>query len=213
MELIAFIAWQVGGPRVLQSFGAEGYKRNGRVVLEALPVRLAYYPPEPGPPPPVLLAPAADLEEVRAWARWRGSPPQAWLELLAPSPQVLSAWWNLYRQAVEEEGRVGRRLKQLLRVLVAEESLCPAWAPPDSPSLREAGVGRGEREALARGDWERFGPAEQAALRYAQGLIWGEVDEEAWACLEEHFEPASIVELGMATAVQLGAARVTRVLA
>src|SRR4051794_40072056 len=41
-EVVAFCAWQFGGPRMLRSWRAEDYKRGERPELDTLPVRLAY---------------------------------------------------------------------------------------------------------------------------------------------------------------------------
>ncbi len=41
VEVVAFCAWQYGGPRMLRSWHSEDYKRGERPELADLPVRLA----------------------------------------------------------------------------------------------------------------------------------------------------------------------------
>ncbi len=212
MEVVALCAWQFGGPAMMSSWGAEAYKRDGKVVLEALPVRLAYAPdpdnpvPLPEIPPPPLRSPEAMLAD----AERRQSPPPAWVRFLLPHPQVSSTWTALY-DAVVEGGTVEPRIKQLLRALVAELVDCPEWAPATSPTLVAAGVGDRERQALRAFNLDGFSQREQAALRYAEALLnQGRIDDATFDDFRAQFSEAEIVELGFAVAVQNGASRVLR---
>jgi len=215
VEIVAFGAWQYGGPRTLSSWGAEGYKTNGQVVLSALPVRLAYAEyAERGEAAPALPdPPQTPAAEILARASRRNSPPAPWLEFLAPHPTLLSTWSGLYDQVVEG-GIVEARTKQLMRVMMAERLDCPEWAPPDSQSVVEAGIGPKERQALLTFDLAPFTPRERAALGYTESLISvGQVEDEVFAQLHATFTEGEIIELGFAIAVQNGVVRVYRALA
>lgn len=212
VEVVTLCAWQFGGPAMLTSWGAEGYKKNGRVVLEELPVRLAYseVAKTDAPPPPIPRPPLLPLEELLDRATRRQSPPPGWLLFLSPHPFLASTWSALY-ETVVEGGIVERRIKQLQRLLLAERVDCHAWAPDGSPVLVAAGIGSAERKALRAFDLGSFSPRERAALRYAEGLVGsGQVEDTVFDELKEHFSETEIVELGYAVSVQNGASRVFR---
>jgi alkylhydroperoxidase family enzyme len=212
IEVVTLCAWQFGGPNMLTSWGAEGYKRDGKVVLEALPVRLAYMdaakseaPRAPIPHPPMLSIP--DLLDRAMQHR---SPPPAWLKFLSPHPILPGTWGALY-EAVVESGIVENRIKQLQRVLLAEYVQCPAWAPEASTSLTAAGIGSRERTAIRAQDLTVFSRREQAALRYTEGLVGtGQVSDAVFDDLKAEFTESEIVELGYAVSVQNGASRIFR---
>ena len=214
VELVAFAATHYGGMRMMSSWGAEAYKKNERVVLEELPVKLAYAdsvkagaaaPSIPQPP----LTPEHD---ILARAEERHSPPAAWLHFLTANPTVLSTWFGLY-EAVVENGILEPRIKQLYRVLVAQRTDFPDWAPADDLSLAQAGVTQADREAVGMFRLDAFTPREAAALQYAQSLVMStHVSDEIFDGLKKHFSEAEIAELGFALAVQNGAARVSRAL-
>lgn len=149
IEVVTLSAWQFGGPNMLTSWGAEGYKRDGKVVLEALPVRLAYADAakSEAPPPPIPHPPMLSIPDLINRAMQRRSPPPGWLKFLSPHPILPGTWGALY-EAVVEGGIVENRIKQLQRVLLAEYVQCPEWAPEASTSLTAAGIGSRERAAL-----------------------------------------------------------------
>jgi alkylhydroperoxidase family enzyme len=212
IEVVTLSAWQFGGPNMLTSWGAEGYKRDGKVVLEALPVRLAYADAAKSEVarPPIPHPPMLSIPDVinRAMQRW--SPPPGWLKFLSPHPILASTWGALY-EAVVEGGIVEDRIKQLQRVLLAEYVQCPEWAPETSASLTAAGIGSRERAALRAQNLTAFSPRERAALRYTEGLVGtGQVSDAAFDDLKAQFTESEIVELGYAVSVQNGASRVFR---
>jgi hypothetical protein len=213
VEVVAFSAWQFAGPTVLTSWGAESYKQDGKVVLDALPVRLAYADAAQRcePLPPIPQPPRLSFDKLLQRAESRQSPAPEWLKFLSPHPVLPSAWGAMYEMLVEG-GAVEARVKQLQRVLIAERFACSAWAPEESSSLLAAGVRDRERQAIRRSDYSAFSPRERAALHYAEGLLLGKVDDETFRSLRQSFTWSEIVELGFAVATQAGAARVTGVL-
>ena len=212
IEVVTLSAWQFGGPNMLTSWGAEGYKRDGKVVLEALPVRLAYADAakSEAPRPPIPHPPMLSIPDLINRAMQRGSPPPGWLKFLSSHPILTSAWGALY-EAVVEGGIVENRIKQLQRVLLAEYVQCPGWAPEASTSLTAAGIGSRERAALRAQDLTVFSRRERAALLYTEGLVGtGQVSDAAFDDLKAQFTESEIVELGYAVSVQNGASRVFR---
>lgn len=209
VEIVAFCAWQYGGPRMLRSWRSEDYKRGERPDLADLPVRLAYatrqheapaWPPREYPPPEAVLARAERL----------GSPPLAWTQFLAVRPDLLADWTGLYWTTVH--GNVlGARLGQLVRAYMSQLLECPAWAPPDSAALQQAGLGPARVAALARGDTAWLTPKEQAALAYIREVVADtDVPDPVVAEVAAALSEPEIVALGFAVAVQNGAIRVFR---
>ena len=118
----------------------------------------------------------------------------------------------MYEMLVEG-GVVESRVKQLQRVLIADRCGCPAWAPEQSVSLRQAEIGTRERDAIACSDFAVFSVRERAALRYAEALLLlGKVEDGIFDDAERLFTWPEIVELGYAVACQAGAALVLSVL-
>ena len=210
VEIVAFCAWQFGGPAALTSWGAENYKVNGKVDLDALPVRLAYADAAQSEEalPPIPEPPLHSLDDLQNRAEQRLSPPLAWLRFLSSHPTLLSTWGAMYEMLVED-GAVASRIKQLQRVLIADRFDCPSWAPEQSSSLQVAGIDARERDAVNASDFSIFLEDERAALCYADALIlFGKVDDDVFQNLKESFSWSEIVELGFAVATQAGAARV-----
>lgn len=211
-EIVGRCAWTYGGARMMSSWGAEGYKHSGQIVLEALPVRLAYADTVASETslPSIPWPPLRPVEDIIRRAEERLSPPPIWLRYLAPNLTVLNRWNELYRLSVES-GVLEARIKQLLRVLLAHIAKCPDWAPPESPSLVAAGIDLRDRRAILAGDLEAFAPREHAALQYGWALGMGShISDSAWENVAEQFSPKEIVELGYAVAIQNGAVRAFR---
>lgn len=212
VEIIAFSAWQSGGPRMLSSWRAEQYKRGARPVLAELPVRLAYerYANDPPGRPYEPRLPGEPAEAIIARAELNGSPPAGWLRFLAAHPRVLEAWDAFYT-TLFEGGVLPRRLKQMVRVRMALTLDCPQWAPADGPRLRELGIGPLERQAVERYDPDVLTPAEIAALAYAELMASGApLEDETFAPVVPHFSEPQRVELGFVVAIQAGAIRAFR---
>ncbi|HZS01415.1 MAG TPA: carboxymuconolactone decarboxylase family protein [Chloroflexota bacterium] len=209
VEIVAFCAWQYGGPRMLRSWRSEDYKRGERPDLATLPVCLAYaarqgetprWPPREQPPPEAVLARAERL----------GAPPLAWARLLATRPDVLADWTGLYWTTVHGE-LLGPRLGQLVRLAMSQLLACPEWAPLDSAAVRQAGLGPAHLAALARGDTAWLTPKERAALAYVREVVADtDVPDAVFAEVAAALSEAEIVALGFAVAVQNGAIRVFR---
>ena len=199
---------------MLTSWGAESYKRDGKVVLDALPVRLAYL--EAGqstaPLPPIPEPPRLSLPELFQRAEERQSPPPAWLKFLSSHTTLPSTWGAMYEMLVEN-GVVESRVKQLQRVLIADRCNCPDWAPEHSLSLEQSAIGTREREAIRSSDFSDFSARERAGLRYAEALtLIGRVDNDIFEEVKEAFTWPEIVELGYAVASQAGPALVLSML-
>ena len=208
VEIVAFCAWQYGGPRMLRSWHSEEYKRGERPDLADLQVRLAYangqeeptWPAREYPPPTAVLA--------RAEAR--GSPALAWAEFLAPRPDLLADWTHLYWTTVHGDV-LGPRLGQLVRVYMSHLLECPAWAPPGSAAVRDAGLTSGDMAALERGLLGGFSEREQAALAYTREVVAdSDVPDAVFARVVAALSEPEIVALGFAVAVQNGTIRVFR---
>lgn len=212
VEIISWSAWQYGGPRMLSSWRAEDYKQNGKVVLEALPVRMAYdryageRPSEPFSPP----LSDEPVESIIRRARESDSPPGDWLEFLSVHPRVVRAWSSFY-WTLFEGGVLPARFKQLVRVRLSQVMDCPEWAAEDSPRLKALGIGASERAALKRNDRAMLSEREIEALSYAEVLAYGSpVDDETFSGVAPHFSDAEKVELGFVVAIQIGTIRVYR---
>ncbi|MGH7485117.1 MAG: carboxymuconolactone decarboxylase family protein, partial [bacterium] len=212
VEIVSWSAWQYGGPRMLSSWRAEDYKQNGKVVLEALPVRMAYdryagaAPGEPFSPP----LPDEPAEAIIRRAKASDSPPADWLEFLSAHPRALRAWSEFYWRLFE--GRVlPAKFKQLIRVRLSQVMDCPEWASEDSPRLKELGIGAAERAALRQNDRAQLSAREIEALSYAEVMSYGSpVDNETFSAVAPHFSDAEKVELGFIVAIQIGTIRVYR---
>jgi alkylhydroperoxidase family enzyme len=208
VEVVAFCAWQYGGPRMLRSWRSEDYKRGERPELASLPVRLAYanlpeapsWPAREYPPPTAILARAEAL----------GSPPLAWVRFLAPRPDLLADWTHLYWTSVHSE-ILGPRVGQLVRAYMSQLLDCPAWAPSDSAALQIVGLTPVDLDALTQGQFSGLSLKEQAALAYAREVVAdSDVPDAVYQQVAAALTEPEIVTLGFAVAVQNGTIRVYR---
>ncbi len=205
VELAVFAAWQVSGPRMLRSWGAERFKRGERVDPAALPVRLAYDRPAPGDDRPAGPRPRPAVDAPPA-----ESGPEGWLAFLAPRPDLAAAWAGLWSAALDD-GPLPPRIGQLVRLDLAGRLGHRAWAPLDDAAIRGAGIDRNDAAALPAADPGRFDARERAALAYARALVADhDLDKTVTAVLTTEFSEAELVQLGLATAVQIGAILVDR---
>jgi alkylhydroperoxidase family enzyme len=208
VEVVAFCAWQYGGPRMLRSWHSEDYKPGERPELADLPVRLAYAGRQEAPcwPAREYLPPTAILARAEAV----GSPPLAWARFLATRPDLLADWTYLYWTTVHGEV-LGPRVGQLVRVYMSQLLECPVWAPPDSAAVHEAGLTPADLAALAQGDLSWLSPKEQAALAYTRELVAdSDVPDAVFAQVAAALSEPEIVALGFAVAAQNGTIRVFR---
>ena len=100
-------------------------------------------------------------------------------EIRARVPAVLEAW-EYMRDEVLRGGVVEPELKRLCFRFVAED--------PETM------------------DFDRFGPREQLALRWAQAIVWDSdvADEALWEALHAEFSEPELVELGCSIGFVLG---------
>jgi alkylhydroperoxidase family enzyme len=79
---------------------------------------------------------------------------------------------------------------------------------------RQAGLTEDKIRALDHDASPLFTPRERAALRFAylMGHDHWAIDDAVWSALEQHFNPAEIVELGVHVALCLGLGRFNAVI-
>jgi hypothetical protein len=208
VELVVFCAWQVGGPRVLRSWGASAYQELRDARPGAVPPGLPYRG-EAGTGPAWPDGEAEAAERLAEPDRL-GSPVAAYLDLLAPRPDLRDAWLGLYLATVH--GRtLPARIGQLVRLDLARLLNCPSWAPPGSRALQAVGLDALPYDRLAALDRSFLEPREIVALRYTRTIVEGEEPTpELDAAIAEQFTQAQRVELGFCVAAQLGPVLVFR---
>lgn len=208
-ELLAFLAWQSGGPRAIRAWGAEAYKPGARVDESRLPVPLPYASRSgvvPEPPEPR----SVDVEAVLARAARTGWPPPPWVRLLAPRPAILATWLGLV-EATTTGDPLGDRVGMLVRLAIGAAVGVPGFMPPDIPAVAAAGLGPEEARAVAAGDAMSLVPAERLAIEWARSLaIRGEVPDHLRVAALDTLGDAAVVQLGFAVATIAGPARVQR---
>jgi alkylhydroperoxidase family enzyme len=130
-------------------------------------------------------------------------PVQVW----AHRPQVALAWLalmeNLHCDSLLEE-----RLRELLRLKIASITNCQACqVARKSDQVSEQDI------ACLASDSERFSPAEQVALRFAELFAsdYMAIGDEHYAQLAQYFTSAQVVELNMYCALMLAGGRMTYV--
>ena len=208
VELIVFCAWQVGGPRVLRSWGAAAYQELRDARPGAVPPGLPYRE-EAGAEPswPEREADTADLLDQAARL---GSPVAAYLDLLAPRPDLRDAWLGLYL-ATTHGRTLPPRIGQLVRLDLARLLNCPSWASPRSRALQAVRLDALPFDRLAGLDPSLLDPREVVALRYTRAIVEGDgPSPELDSAIAEQFTEAQRVELGFCVAAQLGPVLVLR---
>lgn len=208
-ELLAFIAWQSGGPRAIRAWGAEAYKPGARVDESSLPVPLPYASrsdalPDPPSPPPF------DVEAAIAGAQRSGWPPAAWVRLLAPRPAILAAWLDLVDATTTGEP-LGDRTGMLVRLAIGGAVGVPDFMPPDGPGVADARIEPEDARAVASGDTTSLAPPERLAVAWARTLaVRGEVPDDLRRSALDTLGDAAVVQAGFAVATLAGPARVLR---
>ncbi len=133
-------------------------------------------------------------------------PVQVW----AHRPQAALAWLALLDQ-LHNHGLLDGRLRELVRLRVASITQCRAC----QLARKSDAVDAQDLEALSCQSVEsdRFSPAEQVALRYAERFTADPhaIDDTDFAELATHFSTAEIVELQMFCALMLAGGRMTLV--
>lgn len=130
-------------------------------------------------------------------------PVQVW----AHRPQVALAWLALM-ESLHCDSLLEERLRELLRLKIASITNCQACqVARKSDQVSEQDI------ACLASDSERFSPAEQAALRFAE-LFAGDymtIGDEHYEQLAQYFTSAQVVELNMYCALMLAGGRMTYV--
>ena len=130
-------------------------------------------------------------------------PAQIW----AHCPEAASAWL-LALENLHVHGRLGNRLRELVRLKIASITKCKACqVARKTDEVTE--------EDLACLTWSdsRFTPKEQAALRYAElfAFDYFAIDNEVHELLKRNFTTEETVELHMYCALMLAGGRMTYV--
>jgi AhpD family alkylhydroperoxidase len=142
------------------------------------------------------LAPSLPEDAVRRLAELGGAPAPLY-QALAHSRSLLLAWidfaWTI-RSACDSD----RRVRELVILRSAQIHACEYQWRDHVAMASAAGVPSAQIEDLA--DWARsplFGAAERAALRFAEQVFAGDVDDDTWTELRRHFPDGECQELLM----------------
>ncbi|TWC40210.1 hypothetical protein FBY03_103156 [Pseudomonas sp. SJZ079] len=130
-------------------------------------------------------------------------PVQVW----AHRPQVALAWLALM-ESFHHDSLLEERLRELLRLKIASITTCQACQ-----LARKSDQVSEEDIACLSSDNERFNPAEQVALRFAELFAsdYMAIGDEHYAQLAQYFTSAQVVELNMYCALMLAGGRMTYV--
>ena len=115
-------------------------------------------------------------------------------KLLAHRPEVLKTFLPFYASI----GRtLERRLYELVYIRVSMLNACHYCLQHHLASSKRAGVTPDDWQALKSGDYGRFSPPEQAALKFAAKLTLESrnVNDADFAELKKHFSEEQIVDL------------------
>lgn len=128
-------------------------------------------------------------------------PVQVW----AHCPEVAEAWLGAL-EAMHLRGLLDQRLKELVRLKIASITTCKAC----QVARKDDSVSEQDIACLAS-DSDRFSPAEQVALRYAElfAADYMAIGDEVFDNLRKHFSIPEIVELNMFCALMLAGGRMT----
>ncbi len=139
-------------------------------------------------------------------ARHVGTPRPESQAIRAHLPELLktfTATWN----ASFVDGIVEHDLKELCRVYVTKTVKCGYCAAQRS---EDAATDESHYdELLTYESSSRYSDREKAALAYTDAIVWDAslATDQVWARLNEHFEPAELVELGYFIALTSGQQR------
>jgi AhpD family alkylhydroperoxidase len=133
------------------------------------------------------------------------------LEVAANAPHMIDFYWGHFYEGVFFGGIVDIRVKELVRLLLANIHGCMFCQAGDAASARSHGVTDEEIDALWDFESGPFSPAEKAALRVAAGVSLANRDDEIAPKvrdeLSDHFEDDEVIELLMVCGVLTGMAR------
>ena len=117
-------------------------------------------------------------------------------KLLAHRPEVLKTFLPFYASV----GRsLERRLYEIVYVRVSMINACNYCMQHHLAGSKRVGVTPAEWQALKSGDYGKFSPKEQAALKFAEKITRESrnVGDADFAALKEHFSEDQIVDLNM----------------
>lgn len=133
------------------------------------------------------------------------------LEVAANAPHMIDFYWGDFYQGVFFTGIVDIRIKELVRLLLANIHGCMFCQAGDAASARSHGVTDAEIEALWDFENGPFDAREKAALRVAAGISLANRDDEIAPEVREeltqHFRDDEVIELLMVCGVLTGMAR------
>jgi 4-carboxymuconolactone decarboxylase len=128
-----------------------------------------------------------------------GSPPNLYRALANHAP--LAAAWAEFSRAIRYESRTPRDLRELVILRSAQLMRSEYEWAQHLKMARQAGVREAQIAALAlwRGSAE-FDATQKAALLLAEAVTRGEVTDDVYAAVSQHFDHATYVELALTAA-------------
>jgi hypothetical protein len=149
----------------------------------------------------------AELRDLIGQAETLGVPGSDFARIVARSPVHAKPFLRAMIFS-HTEGRIGHRLKEIVRIQLARFAEDPYFAGLRSAKAKAAGL---DEEAIdeGAGDYEdsaAFSEAEKWALRYAEQMYLdaSKVDETFYDEMKQHFSEAEIMELGSFIALHYG---------
>jgi alkylhydroperoxidase family enzyme len=167
---------------------------------------------------PLPLTDIRDSEfRLAAQAAQGGAMPGSWfVRLLARSPEHGKALLSAL-DAVNHDGLLGARLKELVRILLADVAGDQYFGIVRSGKARDEGVTDDlVRDMRRKYDSDtRFSDRERCALRFAEQMFTDaqKIDDAWYAELRAYFSEPEIVELGSFIVISYGLCRITEALA
>lgn len=136
------------------------------------------------------------------------------LRALAHRPDILQPFAAFY-WALQTEGRLSRKLVELIRLAVAQINQCKSCLGGRYQDAYDQGLTEAMIEALPNADAsELFTDAERAAIAYAQKMASNHFDvgDEDFTRLYQHFSEEEVVEICMDVAQFIGVGRMFAVI-
>ncbi len=129
------------------------------------------------------------------------------VQIWAHRPKIALAWLGVLEQFYAD-GCLDDRLRELVRLKIASITTCKACM-----IARKSDEVSDDDISCLSWDDDRFSPAEQAALHYAElfAADYFGIEDPIHKALEEHFNTDQIVELHMFCAMMLAGGRMTYV--
>lgn len=133
------------------------------------------------------------------------------LEVAANAPHMIDFYWGDFYRDVFFAGVVDLRIKELIRLLLADIHGCMFCQAGDAQSARANGVS--DEEIAALWDFEQgpFSDRDRAALRVAAGISLkggdSKLSSDVRGDLEQFFSDEEIIELLMICGILTGMAR------